>query len=144
MARELGRYENERRARQLIRFDGMAFDGNKGFTDIDAMMDYRGRAWLMFEVKGEGVGLTTGQRILAENFVGMARDAGRYAVVAVVEHHVNDCSQDVLLADCDVRELYDSTGMEWRKPREPMNAKLLASRFVWYARRLVKKQDSKA
>ena len=136
MASEMGRYEHERRARQLIRFDGMVFDRNKSFTDIDAMMDYGGRAWLMFEVKGEGVGLTTGQRILAENFVRMARDAGRYAVVAVVEHHVTDCDRDVYLADCDVIEVYDTIGMAWRPPKEAMTARALARRFVWYARGL--------
>lgn len=140
----MGRYDNEDRARQLIRFDGMVFDGNNGFTDADAIMDYRGIAWLMFEVKTRDAKLTEGQRILSENFVRMAGDAGRYALVAVVEHQVDDCSQPVYLAECDVRELYDSSGMEWRRPKEPMKAKVLASRFVWYVRRLVRKRDCKA
>ena len=137
----LGHYDNEKRAKQLIRFDGMVFDRNKSFTDTDAIMDYRGIAWLMFEVKTGDAKLTTGQRILAEHFVEMARDAGRYAVVAVVEHHVDDCSQPVYLADCDVRELYDSRGMEWRRPKEPMKAKLFASRFVWYVRRMRRNEN---
>lgn len=135
----MGQYEYEGRAKQLIRFDGMVFDGNKSFTDMDAIMDYKGIAWLMFEVKTGEKELTTGQRILAEHFVQMARDAGRYAVAAVVEHHVDDCSQPVYLAECDVRELYDSIGMKWRRPREPMKANVFASRFVGYVRRLGKK-----
>lgn len=127
------RIENEKRARQLVRFDGMDFC-NKGFTDIDAVMDWHGRAWLMFEVNGRGKELTTGQRILAEHFVGMAGDSGRFAVAAVVEHGVMDCKRDVLLSECDVVELYDTKGMAWRPPREPMTAKELARRFVQYAK----------
>ena len=127
------RIENEKRARQLVRFDDMDF-GNKGFTDIDAVMDWRGRAWLLFEVKGRGKGLTTGQRILAEHFVGMAWESGRYAVVAVVEHGVRDCNRDVRLSECEVVELYETKGMAWRPPREPMTAKELARRFVRYVK----------
>lgn len=142
--RELCRYRNEVRAKQLTRFDGMVFEGNKGFTDIDSVMDYKGVAWLTFEVKTGNARLTTGQRILSEHFVKMARDAGRYAVVAVVEHHVEDCSKPVYLARCDVRELYDTIGMAWRPPKEPMSAWEFARRFVAYARRLGRKRPPKA
>ena len=142
--RMMGQYNNEDRARQLIRFDNMVFDRNKSFTDADAIMDYKGIAWLMFEVKTRDAKLTDGQRILSENFVRMARDAGRYAVVAVVEHQVDDCSQPVYLAECDVREIYDTNDMQWRPPRSPMKAEVLASRFVWYVRRLVRKQNPRA
>ncbi len=119
---------NEAGARRLVRFDGMP--SAKGITDIDAVTDYGGEAWLVFEVKGKGVELTEGQRILAEHFVEMARDSGRFAVFAVVEHGVRDCSKDVMLSRCRVRSVYESRTLSWRPPAEPMDAKELHRRFV--------------
>lgn len=138
MKAPLGAIRDERAARQLVRFDGMALEGlsptdRVSFTDVDALMEFKGVAWLMFEVKGGGTRLPTGQRLMAERFVRMARDAGRYAVVAVVEHHVPACDGDVLLSECCVRSLYDTRGLRWRPPRRPMTARALAEAFVRHA-----------
>lgn len=121
VGRTVGVYEHEDRARQLIRFDDMHID-KRGFTDIDAVMEWRDRAWLIFEVKTFGKDVPLGQRIALERFVKDASACGKYAVAAVVEHNVVNPNMDIYLRDCLVKSLYVTYEYRWRPPKQFMTA----------------------
>lgn len=121
MSGTVGVYEHEDRARQLIRFDDMHI-GNRGFTDIDAIMEWRDRAWLIFEVKCVGKDVPVGQRLALERFVRDASACGKYAVAAIVEHNIGDPSRDVYLRDCLVKSLFVTYEYRWRPPKRFMTA----------------------
>ena len=124
-----GVFDNESNARQLIRFDGMNL-GKLCFTDFDAVMEYKNRAWLVFEVKYGRASVPFGQRLALERFVNDVAKNGKHAVAAVVEHHVGDAMQDIYLRDCDVRDLYVSHEYKWRPPTYQMSARMLMENYI--------------
>lgn len=76
-----------------------------------------------------------GQRLALERFVQDVWRGGKKAVAAVVEHFVADPSQDVRLADCQVREVYVGGEFRWRNPRRRMTARKLTDAYIGYAGR---------
>ena len=60
---------------------------------------------------------------------------GKKAVVAVVEHYIADPSEDVRLADCQVREVFVGGEFVWRATRRQMTAWELADAYTRYAGR---------
>lgn len=129
----LGVYDNERRARQLIKFDGMLYD-TKCFTDFDAVMEYNDRAWIVFEVKKAGKDVPKGQRLALERFVRDTCSSGKPCIAAVVWHRVQDPYKDVYLKDCDVYSIYtrEKNGYNWRPTKRPMRAYELMEAFIGY------------
>jgi hypothetical protein len=126
-----GVYEHEKRAKQLIRFDGMNID-SRSFTDFDAVMEWKDRAWLVFEVKYDNKDVPMGQRIALERFIRDAGRSGKYAVAAVVEHYVANTNEDIYLRECIVRKLYVAGEYIWRPPKHVMNAHQLMREFIGY------------
>lgn len=129
----IGVYDNPNRARQLLMFDGMT-QGNKCFTDFDAVMEYDNKAWLLFEVKMGDKTVPTGQRLALERFVDDVSCAGKDAVAVILEHRVMNPFEDVLLRMCKVRSVYMSGEFRWRPPKRPMNAREFMNDFVRYVR----------
>lgn len=123
------------RARQLVSFEGMELGPRMWPTDFDAVIDWRGRAWLLFEVKHGDKAVPLGQRIALERFVRDMWAAGKPAVAAVVEHYVADPRHDVFLADCTVREVLVGGEAGWRAPRRDITAGELARAYIGYAER---------
>ena len=106
------------KAKQLISFDGMGYDG-ASLSDIDFCMEYHNHIWVIGEVKNRNVVVPMGQRVFLERFVRMARDSGRRAIAIIVEHNVWDCKEVVQLRDCQVREYMTSETGRWAYPRHP-------------------------
>lgn len=123
--------QNEKRARQLILFDGMNIQ-KRGFTDFDAVMEWRNQAWLVFEVKHGDKEVPTGQRIALERFVGDVQKAGKHAVAAIVEHYESDPNNNVYLKHCIAREIFVTGELHWRPPSKPLTARRLMLEYIDY------------
>ena len=123
------------RARQLVSFDGMELGPRMWPTDFDAVIEWKNMAWLLFEVKHGDKDVPLGQRLALQRFVQDAWRGGKSAVAAVVEHHVDDPTRDVVLAGCQVREIYMGGEFAWRKTRRPMTARELTDAYIGYAGR---------
>ena len=120
------------RAKQLISFEGMEFGERIWPTDFDALIDWRNKAWLVFEVKVYDKDVPYGQKLALERFVKDACKAGKRAVAVVVEHTVLDPNQDVTLVDCMVREVFVSGENRWRPPNRAMTAQEFADTYISY------------
>ena len=124
-------YRRPNKGRQLLRFEGMG-SGRATPTDIDALIEYHGRVWVLFEAKYHGAEVPAGQRYALEHFVQAMRQAGRHAMAVVVDHEVQDETRDVYLRDLPVREMYTTEGKGWRPPRRPMTARMIADEYIHY------------
>lgn len=124
--------QNKKRARQLISFKGMELGNRLWPTDIDALIEWHGVAWLVFEVKHGDKAVPFGQKLALERFVRDVWHSGKKAVAAVVEHDISDPEEDVLLADCIVREIYVGGESKWRQTRRRMTAGELTRSFIGY------------
>ena len=118
------------RAKQLIKFDGMELGERMWPTDVDALIEWKGKGWLLFEVKHGGKSVPRGQELSLERFVEDVEKAGKYAVAAIVEHHIPNPFESIILADCDVRRIYKGWTGKWSPPKHPMTAKELMDEFV--------------
>lgn len=124
--------QNKERARQLVSFDGMDLGPRLWPTDFDAVIEWHGVAWLLFEVKHGDKDVPRGQQLALERFVQDVWRGGKEAVAAVVEHHVDDARRDVFLAGCDVREVYVGGEFAWRPLRRPMTAREFTDAYLRY------------
>ena len=128
---ERGVYQYESRGRQLLRFDGVRY-GNITPTDIDGIIDYKNRVWILFEAKLAGKSVPAGQRLALERLIQNAKRAGKHGLAMIIEHNVSDCTRDVFVTDCMVREVYTTENMDWRPPKWRIGAKDMADAYINY------------
>lgn len=116
---------NPKRAGQLIDFAGLEIDGTPNLypTDIDALIEYKDRGYIYFEIKHGSAAVPTGQRLALQRMVDDAGKIQKEAIAFICEHDVHDTSQNVIAAQCRVRELYYSGEQEWRSPEKELTAK---------------------
>lgn len=122
-------FKNPDRGRQLILFDGIRY-GNIAPTDFDAVIEYKNRIWLIFEVKLADKGLPKGQRLALERLIKDIGKAGKHGIAMVCEHHVLDPLQNVVLADCMVREVYTTETQRWVPLRRPFGVATVANSYL--------------
>lgn len=114
MAHELGVIRNKERMRQLISFRNLKF-GDCAPTDVDMLMDCKGMAWVIGDLKYRGAACETGQRLCLERFVENSTAYGKPAYAIIADHYVDDPNEDVDAADAIVREI--KCGYErWKAP----------------------------
>lgn len=56
------------RISQTLAFKGMKY-GSITPTDIDAIIEYKDKGWIIYEIKHKGVEVPFGQKLLLERFV---------------------------------------------------------------------------
>ena len=100
-----GKIQNRERARQIIDFSGIRY-GNITPTDIDGMVEYRDKAFLLFEYKFSDNDLPYGQELAFTRLTDCIQKAGKHATFLVCEHMAEDCSLDVDAANAVVRKIY--------------------------------------
>ncbi len=95
---------NRARAAQLIEFENMRY-GTIMPTDIDALIDMKGQAWVAIEVKSGNAHLSLGQKIAFERLV-KGLEAGGTPAILIVARHKTKVTADVDLAKCKVNSYY--------------------------------------
>ena len=126
-----GVYDSPLRGKQLIRFDDMNL-GKVCYTDFDAVLEWKDRAWLLFEVKKGSKDVPVGQRLALERFIQDVGAAGKLGCAAIVEHNVRNPYEDIYLRDCFVRSIFMTNELAWRPTKRLMNSKELMLDFFVY------------
>lgn len=96
-----GVFEHRARAKQLLLFDGLRWD-NITPTDLDAFVDFGGRAFVLIELKHEGTPLKRGQELAIERAVDTWNRGGVTTMALVATHSIADPDADVVVADAVV------------------------------------------
>ena len=94
------------RARQINSFLGLIRRRNITPTDIDGIIDYNGKAFIILEGKHSDAELPKGQRMALENLANAILDGNKRVVVIVFRHHVHDVNDDIIVSKQNVSELY--------------------------------------
>lgn len=100
------------RAKQLINFDTLS-SGKMHPTDIDAIIEYKNKAYILMEYKFKGRTVDLGQRLCLERMTNDFHKAGKKAVAIICEHEVEDTNQDVDAGGATIRALYTN---QWLMP----------------------------
>lgn len=110
---ERGVIKNPERCRQLIEFRHMLF-GDIAPMDVDAMIEYKGMAYLFYEFKLDGATMPYGQRLALERLADDCTSAGKKAVVFLCEHHEEDARKIVDAGNAIVKSVYFGDIARWR------------------------------
>ena len=96
--------ENRDRLNQFIDYTGLTF-GTLHPTDIDGLLEYRNKGFILFEVKMDNAWMPQGQRIALMRIVD-ALSKSKPAILYVARHSVYDPHVDVDASKCIVTEYY--------------------------------------
>lgn len=132
MAYELrGKFNDQKRARQLLRFDDLEYQGNATPMDLDGFIEWHDKKRVLIEIKTKGVKLLWGERLSLQRMVDDFGKAGKDSLAIVADHTVFDKNQDVMVADCIVREIYTSREHVWRPPKKMITVRSIIDAFLF-------------
>lgn len=95
---------HRKRAKQIIDFKGLV-DGKMMPTDIDAIIEYKNKAYVIIEVKHINAILPLGQKIAIERLVKDTAKAGKKSIAFVVLHDTKP-NEDIDLANCYINKYF--------------------------------------
>ena len=99
-----GEIHNRKRAKQINDFSGLAYGNKITPTDIDGLIEYQDKGYVLIEVKLRGVLLPYGQRLALERMTDDLTRAGKPTVCIIASHDIDDPEQDINVANTRVRE----------------------------------------
>lgn len=124
-----GIIQNKSRFKQPISFEGMTHNDISP-TDIDAIIDYGNKCFILYEVKYEDAPIPCGQAIAFERIVRALRSTGVAAFALHCRHHVSSTDEPIVLADTEVVAFFDNTSPYWRKFDNPINTKMFTESIM--------------
>lgn len=98
------KWHNVDRAKQLNAYDGLKW-GNGSPTDIDALIEWKDKAYVMIELKAGHAPVPYGQELALKRMADDFEKAGKKAIVIVAEHYEAP-SEDIIVAKARVRKCY--------------------------------------
>jgi hypothetical protein len=114
---ERGKIRNENHAKQLNDFSGLLRRRGITPTDIDGLIDYSGRVFILLEGKHADTELPMGQKMALENLANAIQDGKREVIVLIFRHNV-ERYQQIKVSIQPVTEYYYKR--QWHTPREPL------------------------
>lgn len=96
---------NHARAAQVIDFSGLRYKSITP-TDIDGGLEYRNKAFALFEMKLEGAPIQKGQILFLTRLIDSLSDNGKEAALFICRHNVKDPTKDVLAEKTRVESIY--------------------------------------
>jgi len=113
-----GEYKNENYAKQLNSFEGLLRRRGITPTDIDGLIDYNGKAFVILEGKHGDARIPMGQRMALENIANAMQDGGRQVIVLVFRHYVK-MPDTIIVSTQEVTEYY--INKQWHNVGENMD-----------------------
>jgi hypothetical protein len=111
--------------KRVNNFSGLHF-GNIAPTDIDGLIDFHNKTFVIIETKYHGGQMKLGQRLALERLTDIIESTGRKGLALVAEYDNEegdiDCAKAVVVE-------YRFEG-EWRIPRVPLNVRDAIDRFM--------------
>lgn len=126
--------KNPARMKQLIDFKGLGLDGGIYPTDIDGLIEYHDKEYILIEVKHGDAKVPVGQRVAMQRMVDDFTKVGKRAVAIVCEHHIDNVDKPVVAAYCRVREFYYGGEQKWRPPDKRMTVQEMVNSFVKFSK----------
>lgn len=122
-----GVIQNRARAKQLRDFSGLHF-GNITPTDIDGLIEYHGKAYVILELKLTDAILSDGQRLALERLTDDLSRSGKKSLCIIASHDTQDSEGDIDVANAIVAEY--RWGGKWLNPKIQYNVKQFMDLFL--------------
>lgn len=135
------RIHNKRKMKQLIDFKGCAMDGGMYPTDIDGVIEYKDSKYIIFEVKYGDSEIPIGQRLALQRMVDDFTKSGKQAIVLICSHTVKNPNKPVVMAWCNVREIYYGDEKRWRIPNREIKVREAIDCFQKYSNIVLNEEE---
>jgi beta-xylosidase len=126
---ERGKIVNVARSQQVNNFEHLKY-GNITPTDLDALIEYHDKAYILIEIKYQDKQFPFGQKLAIQRMVNDLSNGGKKVIAIVGEHCVEDVEEHIDVSECNVREFYLFSEKKWRPPRHDMTVKNLIDMFI--------------
>ena len=103
---ERGNIKFKSRAKQINSFAGLIRRRNITPTDIDGIIDYGGKAFIILEGKYGDAELPKGQKMALENLANTILEAKKKSLVIVYRHYVHNVNDDINVSKQLVSDIY--------------------------------------
>ena len=125
-----GEINNRARAKQLNNFGNFVIGDNKTITptDVDGLIEYQSKCFVLIEVKYLDAPFRRGQRIAFEQ---LAKSIRKPVIIIVAYHEVEDTEQDVIVATTDVKETFLNINNTWTEHKKgTITTKRMVDKFI--------------
>ena len=122
-----GQIIHRNRAQQINDFSGIRY-GKITPTDIDGLIEYKDKAYILFELKYKDTELPFGQRLALERTTDNLTYQGKTTLCIISSHNIENCKKDVPVAETIVRE-YRYKGKRY-VPTTSITTKELSDSFI--------------
>lgn len=122
-----GEIHNPDRAKQLRDFSTLRY-GNITPTDVDGLIEYHNKGYILLELKYLDAPFTYGQKLAYERLTDDLERAGKTTICIIAIHNVADPGISIQVADTAVSE-YRWKG-EWKEPKYQTTTGQLMNRFI--------------
>lgn len=124
----MGLIRNKELASQVIDYEGV-MPPPLAPTDIDGIIEYKNKAYVIIEVKRNTKPIPTGQRIALERMANDFYKTGKDAIVLVVTHDTPQ-NEVIYAAGEFVREYYDPAVKKWLPTNKAVTLKEFVTKFL--------------
>lgn len=115
------------RSEQIKDYGGMLF-GNITPTDIDGLIEYHGKGYIIIELKLRDTPLAYGQRLALERLTDDLNGAGKATICIIAGHNIDNPTEDIDVANAIVREY--KFREKWQVPNSQYNIKHFIENFI--------------
>ena len=134
-----GKIQNRDRARQINDFSGLRF-GNITPTDIDGLIEYKNKAYIIIELKYLTTKLPRGQELALERLTDDLTKSGKPTICIVASHEQNDPKEDIKVSDTIVIKY--RRNRKWTKTEKTTTLQII-ERFLEKIDPLYRSSDDK-
>lgn len=101
---ERGKIRNRDAGKQIIDYSGLRYN-NITPTDIDGLIEFKGKAFIFYEFKYGGAPMPLGQKIALTRLVDAIQKGGTPAALILCSHN-NPASEDIDAANAIAKSIY--------------------------------------
>ena len=120
-----GKIVDRDRARQIIDFSGLKY-GKITPTDIDGMIEYHDKGYIIYETKYDGAVMPRGQELALER---ISNELKKPSIIIVSDHN-HPIDEDIDIANSLVRKIFYAG--KWNEKHSGMTVKEVTDKFINY------------
>lgn len=122
-----GKIHNRERAQQQRDYSSIRF-GNITPTDIDGLIEYKDKAYVIIELKWSDTPLSYGQRLALERLTDDLARTGKPILCIISSHYVDDSDFDINVSETIVREY--RLKKAWHIPSHNFTTEAMIDKFL--------------
>ena len=123
-----GTIRDRAKAKQLISFHNLVWEGKYCPTDFDFIYEWKDRWLIIGEFKQAGNDIPIGQRLALERVCKNTIAAGKGSSVFLAWHFNADPDDDIDAGGCFVKAVFD--GIRWEEPKKATTVRALMDSYM--------------